>query len=103
MLLYSREPMALHCPVIELAPVPGRPMFPPSRARAMIAWASRTPWWLWFTPIVHQNETRRPPWMSSASASIRSPGSPVSRATRSMPKPATAARSSANPVVCAST
>ena len=39
----SREPMALHWPVMELAPVPGRPMLPVSRARSMIACAVRTP------------------------------------------------------------
>ena len=40
----SREPIALHWPVIELAPVPGRPMLPVSSARLMIACAVRTPW-----------------------------------------------------------
>ena len=60
MLLKSREPIALHWPVIEFAPVPGRPMLPVIRARLMIAWAVRTAWWLWLTPIVHQNETRFP-------------------------------------------
>ncbi len=59
-LLNSREPIALHWPVIELAPVPGRPMLPVISARLMIACAVRTPWWLWLTPIVHQNETRSP-------------------------------------------
>ncbi len=54
----SREPIALHWPVIEFGPVPGRPMLPVIRARLMIACAVRTPWWLWLTPIVHQNETR---------------------------------------------
>ena len=43
-LLNSRDPMALHCPVMELAPVPGRPMLPVSRARLMMACAVRTPW-----------------------------------------------------------
>jgi hypothetical protein len=33
----------LHWPVIEFAPVPGRPMFPVSSASAMIACATRTP------------------------------------------------------------
>ncbi len=42
-LLNSREPIALHWPVIELAPVPGRPMLPVNKAIAMIACASRTP------------------------------------------------------------
>ena len=42
-LLNSREPIALHWPVIELAPVPGRPMLPVISARLMIAWAVRTP------------------------------------------------------------
>src|SRR5262245_1670934 len=37
-LLNSREPIALHWPVIELAPVPGRPMLPVIRARLMMAW-----------------------------------------------------------------
>ena len=35
----SREPIALHWPVIELAPVPGRPMLPVMSARLMIACA----------------------------------------------------------------
>ena len=60
MLLNSREPIALHWPVIEFAPVPGRPMLPVISARLMSACARRTPSWLWFTPIVHQNETRLP-------------------------------------------
>ena len=42
MLLNSREPIALHWPVIELAPVPGRPMLPVISARLMIACAVRT-------------------------------------------------------------
>ena len=64
-LLNSREPIALHWPVIELAPVPGRPMLPVISARLMMACAVRTPSWLWLTPIVHQNETRLPSWMRS--------------------------------------
>ena len=56
----SREPIALHWPVIELAPVPGRPMLPVISARLMIACAVRVASWLWLTPIVHQNETRCP-------------------------------------------
>ena len=59
-LLKMRDPMALHWPVIELAPVPGRPMLPVMRARAMIACAVRTPSWLWLTPIVHHRLTRLP-------------------------------------------
>ena len=58
--------MALHWPVILLAPVPGRPMFPVIRARLMIAWAVRVASCPWFTPIVHQNDTRWPWWMSRA-------------------------------------
>ena len=50
--------MALHCPVMELAPVPGRPMFPVINARLMMACAVRVASWLWLTPIVHQNDTR---------------------------------------------
>ncbi len=42
-LLNSRDPMALHCPVIEFAPVPGRPMLPVISARLIRAWAVRTP------------------------------------------------------------
>ena len=41
-LLNSREPIALHWPVIEFAPVPGRPMLPVISARLMIACAVRT-------------------------------------------------------------
>ena len=41
-LLKSREPIALHWPVIELAPVPGRPILPVIKARLMIACAVRT-------------------------------------------------------------
>ena len=33
----SREPIALHWPVIELAPVPGRPMLPVIKARLIAA------------------------------------------------------------------
>ena len=62
-LLNSREPIALHWPVIELAPVPGRPMLPVINARLMMACAVRVPSWLWLTPIVHQNETRLPSWI----------------------------------------
>ena len=67
-LLNSREPIALHWPVIEFAPVPGRPMLPVISARLMIACAVRTPSWPWFTPIVHQNETRLPSWIVSREA-----------------------------------
>ena len=74
----SREPIALHWPVIELAPVPGRPMLPVMSARLMIAWAVLTPWWLWLTPIVHQNETRLPSWIRAAASSIASAPRPVS-------------------------
>ena len=42
-LLNRREPIALHCPVIELAPVPGRPMLPVIRAMLISACARRTP------------------------------------------------------------
>ena len=66
----SREPIALHWPVIELAPVPGRPMLPVMSARLMAAWAVLTPWWLWLTPIVHQNETRWPRAIRSAASPI---------------------------------
>jgi len=38
-----RDPIALHWPVIELAPVPGRPMFPVISARLMMACATRVP------------------------------------------------------------
>ena len=65
-LLNSREPIALHWPVIEFAPVPGRPMLPVISARLMIACAVRVASWPWFTPIVHQNETRLPAWIVSA-------------------------------------
>ena len=88
MLLNSREPIALHWPVIEFAPVPGRPMLPVISARLMIAWAVRTPSWLWLTPIVHQNETRSPSMISRASSSMRSPGKPVAAAARSSVKSA---------------
>ena len=50
--------MALHWPVMELAPVPGRPMWPVSNARLMMACAVRVASWLWLTPMVHQKETR---------------------------------------------
>jgi|GEM_PF-4823564 len=39
----SREPIALHWPVIEFGPVPGRPMLPVMSARLMMACAVRTP------------------------------------------------------------
>ena len=42
-LLNRRDPIALHCPVIEFAPVPGRPMLPVKSAIATIACARRTP------------------------------------------------------------
>ena len=74
MLLNRREPIALHWPVIELAPVSGRPMLPVSSARSISACAVRTASCPWFTPIVHQNETRFPlagivaavPWKTCA-------------------------------------
>ena len=43
-LLNRREPIALHWPVMELAPVPGRPMLPVINARLMMLCAVRTPW-----------------------------------------------------------
>lgn len=56
-LLKSLEPMALHWPVMELAPVPGLPMLPVMRARLMMAWAVRVASCPWLTPMVHQKET----------------------------------------------
>ena len=35
-LLNALEPIALHCPVIEFAPVPALPIFPVSKAKAII-------------------------------------------------------------------
>jgi hypothetical protein len=101
-LLNRRDPMALHCPVIELAPVPGRPMFPVISERAMIAWATRVASWLWFTPMVHQKETRFPSWIRVASSTRASAERPVSATTSSRGKPATWARYSSKPLVWAS-
>ena len=53
-LLNRREPIALHWPVIEFAPVPGRPMLPVISARLMIACAVRVR----FVALVHAH---RPP------------------------------------------
>ena len=61
MLENSREPIALHWPVMELAPVPGRPIFPVMSARLMIACAVRVASCPWLTPMVHQKDIRRPP------------------------------------------
>ncbi len=83
MLLNRREPIALHCPVIELAPVPGLPMLPVISARLMRLWAVRTPSWLWLTPIVHQIDTRLPSATARARARICSGGTPVRSAARS--------------------
>ncbi len=82
MLLNSREPIALHWPVMEFAPVPGRPMLPVISARLMSACATRTPSWLWLTPIVHQNDTRFPLWIVSANDASCASLSPVASATR---------------------
>ena len=49
----------------------------------MIASAARTPSWLWFTPMVHQNETRSPAWMVAANRSSSSGPTPVVVTTRS--------------------
>ena len=103
MLENSRDPIALHWPVIELAPVPGRPMLPVMRARSMRACAVRTPWWLWLTPIVHQNDTASPPAMASAMRCIWSGGTPLSCSTRSRVKSATNRAKSSNPSVCSAT
>ena len=43
-LLNRREPIALHWPVMEFAPVPGRPTLPVISARLMMLCAVRTPW-----------------------------------------------------------
>ena len=83
MLENSRDPMALHCPVIEFAPVPGRPMLPVSSARSIRAWAVRTPWWDWLTPIVHHSETRSPSAMVRARRSNSPAVMPTSSTTRS--------------------
>ena len=50
----------------EFAPVPGRPILPVISARLMIACAVRVDSWPWFTPIVHQKETRFPSAMVCA-------------------------------------
>ena len=73
----------MHWPVMEFAPVPGRPMFPVINARLMIACAVRVASWLWFTPMVHQNETRLPCRMVFASLQISSLDSPVAALTAS--------------------
>jgi hypothetical protein len=100
---HKREPMALHCPVMELAPVPGRPMLPVRRARSMMAWARRVPSWLWLTPMVHQNDTRFPEAMVSAMSSRASTGRPVAALTRSGVKASTWAAKPSNPSVEAAT
>ena len=99
MLLNRREPIALHWPVIELAPVPGRPMFPVMRARLMMAWAVRVPSWLWFTPMVHQNETRAPAPMVVARSWRAATGSPVAALTFAVVKGCTWAAKASNPAV----
>lgn len=68
-LLKRREPMALHCPVMELAPVPGLPMLPVMRERLMMAWAVRVASCPWLMPMVHQKDTFFPWWMVVASFS----------------------------------
>ena len=98
----SREPIALHWPVIELAPVPGRPMLPVKRARLIAAWAVLTPWWLWFTPIVHQNETRLDRSIRPAASMIVCDASPVSLATSAGSNRRTNAANSSKPRVWAS-
>ena len=50
--LASREPIALHCPVMENGAAPGRPICPVSSARLQIALTVAVPMVLWFTPMV---------------------------------------------------
>ncbi len=99
----SREPIALHWPVIEFAPVPGRPMLPVISARLMIACAVRV-------ALVALVDAHRPP-ERDALARRRSFGRiartarrsvPVSAQTRSRVKLATNSANSSKPVVCAS-
>ena len=91
--------MALHWPVMELAPVPGRPMLPVISARLMIACAVRTPSWPWFTPIVHQNDTRWPSWIVRAKASMSSTLRPQRSATASGGNPSTCSQNASKPLV----
>ena len=102
MLLNRRDPIALHWPVIEFAPVPGRPMFPVISAIATIACASRTPSWLWLTPIVHQNDTRSRSWIVVTSFSIAAAGRPVASAVAASVYGSTAAANASKPLVCRS-
>ena len=46
----GQEPIALHCPVMLFAPVPGRPMFPVMSARLMIALRGAGGLVAWLTP-----------------------------------------------------
>src|SRR5579859_737702 len=48
----SRVPIALHWPVMEKGDAPGRPTFPVTNARLLIALTVSVPLVLWFTPIV---------------------------------------------------
>ena len=48
----SREPIALHCPVIENDDAPGRPMLCVMRQRLLIAFTVSVPWSEWFTPML---------------------------------------------------
>src|SRR4030095_1402154 len=56
-----REPIALHCPVTEFAPVPGRPMLPVISARLIIACAARVVLLSWFPAHTPPEKHASPP------------------------------------------
>ena len=87
---------------MELAPVPGLPICPAINARLMIAWAVRVDSCPWFTPMVHQYETRGRVAMRSTSVSNNSSGILASAHTFSGVNPLTAAANASKPRVCAS-
>ena len=62
-------PIALHCPVIDIGPVPGRPIWPRMAARVLINVTVSVPCTEWLTPIVQAMHSRSAPAIASAAAS----------------------------------
>ena len=98
-MLYARDPIALHCPVNELAPVPGLPIFPVINAIFIIACAVLTASYPWLTPIVHQIDTLSPLLISSTNSKILSASIPVASTAFSIVYFLTNSLNSSNPSV----
>ena len=99
----SEAPWTLFCPRRGLSPVPGRPMFPVSKARLISAKELSLPVVCWEIPIPQRiADFREPPYVRAASTR-RSRGTPARRSTSSGVYGRTTSLSGSEPSVLAAT